>query len=73
MELDIDSPGNDKSTTNNTTTTTMTIKNEVLDDHMVPATMTTTTELVQPSNESTSPIPFTQEVKMAKNGHQWSK
>ena len=53
---------------NNTTnaTTTMTIKNEDLDDHMVPATMTTTTEIVQPSNESTSP-------GVSENGHQWGK
>ena len=82
LDIDLDSalttsaePGDNKSVStniniSNTTvanaTTTMTIKNEDLDDHMVPVTMTTTTEIVQPSNESTSP-------EVSENDHQWGK
>ena len=82
LDIDLDSalttsaePGDNKSVStninisNNTAanaTTTMTIKNEDLDDHMIPATMTTTTEIVQPSNESTSP-------EVSENDHQWGK
>ena len=61
-DTNVNSAGDDKSVS---TTTAMTIKNEILDDHMVPATMTTTI------NESTSPVPFTSEA--AENDQQWGR